>query len=435
MQRFSKQRRLLILALALTTMVCQDANSQIIQGDRVRGKAKPLATGVLQVIPPDLDARDSHSLPLVLPGVNAKEYDPNFAAKKDTLYGSTRNIVFFRDVWNYEYAFLPLRQTSIDGRNVWYMIYRIRNTGATLTYEQVKEKFDHIKFDLRRNEKEIIDKKFLPRFSLEGWVTQQGKYDRVTYRDQLNPRFVKIIQSREDRNRPLLNTIEMSRTEIPMAKNSTDPGVWGVAVWEDIDPRIDYVSVFVNGLTNAHRINQASDGKIGMKYRTLQLNFWRPGDTQDEIRDDIDYGIPMVDDPAEQVEICRRYDLPGPVFRAYRIDAKANQDVMVLETDAEMSLSTFKSALVPELDSGKLPPALAKAFADAGYSIPANVAVVSEKGDDTDTSVVEAATIKWKLKDSDGQEYVIRLEPQFWEPDFKGSVRFIRSLDHFWIYR
>ena len=100
-----------------------------------------------------------------------------------------------------------------------------------------------------------------------------------------------------------------------------------------------------------------------------------------------------------------------------------------METDAEVNMTNFKSALVPLLDQGKLPPSLAKAFADAGYSVPADTKVAAERDRD------RPPTVKWLLKDADGQDYVLRLEPQFWEADFKGSIRFIKTLDHFWIYR
>ena len=32
-----------------------------------------------------------------------------------------------------------------------------------------------------------------------------------------------------------------------------DNRVWGVATWNDVDPRIDFFSVYVGGLTNAYR--------------------------------------------------------------------------------------------------------------------------------------------------------------------------------------
>lgn len=421
MQRFLTTICFPLMLFAL--IVCAGSVSDAQQPAK---RPKPFAEGVLNVIKPDLAARESYSLPMPLPGLNAKEYDPNFSPKQATLYGQTRNIVFFRDVWNYEFAFLGLRQIEIQGRNIWYMPYRIRNTGATLSYEQVKEdpRFDHMKNDLRRNEKVLDAVNFLPRFSLEGFVGKKGDYDKVVYRDIVDIELTRIIQNHEDPNRPLLNTYEMAKAKIPLAKNESDPGVWGVAIWEGVDPRIDYVSVYVSGLTNAYQIDRSRDGKIGFKYRTLQLNFWRPGDIDDEVKDDVDYGIPLVDDPREQVEICRRYDLPGPVLQTFRVDENANQDVLIFEVDGEINLKDFKSALVAELDEEKLPDSLKRAFADAGYPLPNEIKVESL-----------VSGVKWRIQDGSGLMFILRLEPQFWEPSFGKTIRFIKSLDHFWIYR
>ena len=168
MQRFVTSPRFSLAVWVATTAFCLPLAAQV----NSAGKPKPFAEGVLKVIKPDLDARDSYSLPMPLPGLNATDYSPNFLPKNSTLYGQTRNIVFFRDVWQYEFSFLGLRQVEVNGKNVWYLVYRVRNTGATLTYQQVKEdpRFDHLKNELRRNEQVIDVENFLPRFSLEGSI-------------------------------------------------------------------------------------------------------------------------------------------------------------------------------------------------------------------------------------------------------------------------
>jgi hypothetical protein len=80
-----------------------------------------------------------------------------------------------------------------------------------------------------------------------------------------------------------------------------DRSVWGVATWTDIDPRIDFFSVFVGGLTNAYRWEdvpgayRAGDppGK-GREFvrKMLQLNFWRPGDELNQTEDELRFGVP-----------------------------------------------------------------------------------------------------------------------------------------------
>ena len=401
---------------------------------------KELAPGVLKVVPPKLNVRDSYSLPMELPGVQATPFDGNFIARKQTLHGQTRAIVFFRDIWQYEFAFTGLRQIrlnvrqsdgSMQSKNFWYLVYRLRDTGANLTYEQVKDdpRFEHMKYELRPNAGvRPKPNEFLPRFSLEGWVKDDdGGYHRVVNRDQLLPDAAKQIQFLEDPGRPLLDTLQMMKATVPVAKSPADPGIWGIAVWTDVDPKIDYLSVYVNGITNAYRLARQPSGEIAVRKKTLQLNFWRPGDSVQEDRDQVDFGIPLVDDPKEQIEITKRYQLPGPVIRGYLKSEKANQNVLLVELDAEVNLKDFQSALTPELDQGKLPEKIATAFADAGVSIPEGTAIVTDiRGS------------KWTFTlDSGGDQpetYILRLQPQFWERSFEG-IRFIKSLDYLWIYR
>ncbi len=404
------------------------------------GKPKKLAPGVLKEIPIDLNPRDMFSIQRPLPGLKANPFTPKSIPKQQTLYGQSRRVMLLRDnVWQYEFAFTGLRQANLkmplaDGslveRNVWYMVYRIRDTGKTMTFEQVKLKpeFEHIKNELRRDRPIAADsKKFLPRFSLEGWVasdefrrTRKDRYRKVTYRDEIAPAVLAQIRRREDRNQRLLDGHQMSQAKIPVANNNSDPGLWGVAIWTDVDPRIDYVSVYVKGLTNAYRLG--SDFDDPTRKKTLQLNFWRPGDLVRENDDEVDFGIPLVDNPTEQATICRRYDLPGPLLRGYHVNEVAKRNVLVMEADADVSLVDFQSRLTPTLDQGKLPKQIGQAFARSGINLNPGTPL---------TTIIEGK--RWSFEEGENQ-YILALEPQFWESDF-GSIRFIKSLDHIWIYR
>ena len=83
------------------------------------------------------------------------------------------------------------------------------------------------------------------------------------------------------------------RKPIPVSTPEDDRSVWGVVTWEDVDPRIDFFTVDVKGLSSAYRWEDPEGAfKAGDKpatgrkltQKTLQLNFWRPGDefTADE---------------------------------------------------------------------------------------------------------------------------------------------------------
>jgi hypothetical protein len=87
-------------------------------------------------------------------------------------------------------------------------------------------------------------------------------------------------------------------------------------MWEGVDPRIDYFSVYVQGLTNAYRFADNPDeykpgdkpGK-GRKFthKTLAIHFWRPGDTIAENEGEVRYGMPTEQEPAAQKEVNAKY--------------------------------------------------------------------------------------------------------------------------------
>ena len=88
---------------------------------------------------------------------------------------------------------------------------------------------------------------------------------------------------------------------IPVSTEYEDNSVWGIATWTGVDPRSDFFSVFIQGLTNAYRWQDPpgayQDGDPPMTgrrftYKTLQLNFWRAGDAIETREDEIRFGVP-----------------------------------------------------------------------------------------------------------------------------------------------
>lgn len=435
--QIAKLNRIHTLILAIAAMqfaFTSDAVSQDATARKI--KHRPFATGVLHDIPSQLDVLDSFSFPMPLPGVNAEQHTLERDSLDQTLYGMSNSVILYRDVYQYDFAFTGLRQIGVtvtgkDGvaknKNYWYIIYRVRDIGETLSYEEVKKSpaLNQISHKLKKGEPLAdTERFFLPRFSLEGWVFNPLKkqYQKVAKRDTVLPAVARAIRIQEDPRMVLLDGVQMSKTEIPKVKQESNVGVWGVAIFEDINPNIDYVSVYVSGLTNAYRIKRGEDGSISFARKTLQLNFWRPGDDLEEDKDRVKYGIPLVDDPKEQVLITRRYDLPGPVIRAYEKDKTADRKVLIMETDAQVNLRDFSSALTPTLNKGNLPKEVIKAFADTGISVNRDVGV---------DTLIEGR--KWAFKQGKS-DIELNLEPQFWEPAFEG-IRFIKSLDFIWIYR
>ena len=113
--------------------------------------------------------------------------------------------------------------------------------------------------------------------------------------------FVNVCGKREDPNRKFLTTVEMTEKPIPPSTPGSDNSVWGVVTWEDVDPEIDFLSIYIGGLTNAYHWQDTPGaykpgdnlGK-GRKFtfQTLKINFWRPGDQYLPSESEIRYGTP-----------------------------------------------------------------------------------------------------------------------------------------------
>jgi|GEM_PF-802284 len=431
----------------LAAMVLFTAFASLSLGQDFLREPRLLAPGVLKLVPAELDVRDTYTLPMELPDLIAESYQGNFVSASQTLLGQSQNVILFRDMWQVEFATTGLRQIKLrfarpDGstldRHYWYMVYRIRDMGKSLSYTDVNAPgaFEYIKkelqFDAAKTDRSIGPQRFLPRFTLEGWAQDRNKnFQLKTWRDIYSPEITKQIQRLEDPNIKLYNQQEMSELSIPLAETDASPGIWSVAIWEDVDPAVDYVSVFVNGLTNAWQIDPASRhaktiGEVHLLHKTLQMNFWRPGDEVLQERDLIHYGIPLVDNPDEQIEICRRYRLPGPVLNVYYRSEGMTEDAILTGVDGEVNLDDFTSPLVVELDTLKMPAALVEALAARGVAV-----------DDGTALTAEVAGKWWKFSaetPTGPASFKILLEPQFWEKSGEG-IRFIGTLEHFWIYR
>jgi len=277
------------LALLTVAAVCCPAALAQQQLPQAAAKKKPaaaarpyrkLAPGVVKAVDSARQLAEATSRHDV---VELLAVDPNFDWAKD--------VPFRYDVWSLEFRFKPMRMIWVDvpqrsgqmrRKLIWYMVYSATNTGKIM----------HPVEDSDRTYKVVaVDRpvRFIPEFVLES-----HEFDKA-YMDRVIPVAMGPIRLREDRNRRFYNTVEICRN-IEVGKT-----VWGVATWEDVDPRIDRFSVYVKGLTNAYRWTDAAGAfkkgnPIGTGRRlwrkTLKLNFWRPGDEYFEHEREFRYGIP-----------------------------------------------------------------------------------------------------------------------------------------------
>jgi hypothetical protein len=203
-----------------------------------------------------------------------------------------------------EFVFKPLRILEVDvpqasGRmqrkKIWYLVYQIRNTGAGL--KPIAEGPGLFSTSAA----EPVPRRFLPKFVFEAHdLDNAGNKNYRAYLDRIVPVAMEPIVRREAGGRKLQNSVTISDEPIPVLSGPDEEGVWGVAMWEDIDPNIDFFSIYVGGLTNAYQwadppgAFQPGDppGK-GRRFtqKTLQLNFWRPGDEHEEHEREIRFGV------------------------------------------------------------------------------------------------------------------------------------------------
>jgi hypothetical protein len=263
----------------------------------IRTPYRPLAPGVMISIDPMRALKESVSRHNV---IELLAVDPKLDWAKD--------VPFRRDVWALDFQFKPVRMIWIDipqpsgymqRKLIWYMVYSVTNTGRVM-HSVENEDLPYEVSDKRQLAKvEWVDRpvRFTPEFLLEAQVRRPDKSIlKKVYPDRVIPVAMGPIRLREEPSRRFLTSVEMCR-ELKVGETQ-----WGVATWEDIDPKTFEFSIYVTGLTNSYRWtdqpgeykNRDPIGKGRKLFRkTLKLNFWRPGDQYHEHEDEIRYGVPQ----------------------------------------------------------------------------------------------------------------------------------------------
>jgi hypothetical protein len=275
--------------------------------------APQFGPGVVTTIAPEVDAADTVSIHDIveLRADKTLEWTPSKWLEWDsatpaptnrTLYEISKDAAFLQDVWCLEFAFKRMIEVDIpqeSGRavrkQIWYMVYRVRNTGAGLQGEAAPDG------SYATTAKSTDNLHFIPQFILSSHERPNAPGAvRKAYLDRVIPAAMAAIQRREMPSGTLQNSVDISEQNLPIEAGRAERGVWGVAMWEDVDPELDFFSLYVSGLTNAYRWVDAEGGfqpgdRVG-KGRTfarkmLQLNFWRPGDALDPSEREIRYGV------------------------------------------------------------------------------------------------------------------------------------------------
>ena len=266
--------------------------------------ARQLAPGVETTIPADIEPAETVSTRDVAAIVGKSELDwsPHFGAPASTLYGMAQQAKFRRTAWCLEFSFKPLRMIEVDvpaadgttkRQLVWYLVYRVTNTGAHLASQRGPDG------TYRAEPATAEEVHFVPRFLLAGHdIGVSGESLVKAYADTILPTVTAEIEARERTGQTLLTTEQISQPVVSLSDESTDQSVSGVVTWVGVDPHIDYFTIYVEGLSNSYRWIDSpvpSDGGAGgaqqFARKTLQLNFWRPGDAYGQHEAEIRFGV------------------------------------------------------------------------------------------------------------------------------------------------
>ena len=286
---------------------------------------RKLVDGVVKVVPAAPNAGDTVSGPYAMRSLLAAAagtaWKPYSMPASETLLARAETATMHRPVWQLEFGFKPIRmlRTEIreaDGSSrrvlVWYMVYYVRNPGQHLSPTPEPNAFQANEFQVKPRDHVV---RFLPTFVLQAHDVKKA------YLDQVLPTVVEQIRAREDPAIRFHHSVDISKVRL-LPSDETER-VWGVATWIDVDPRIDFFSVYVQGLTNAYRWQDLPgaavqpgappDATRRIRQKTLQINFYRPGDTEHEHESEIFVGAPTNEDPALQKDMLQRYDLEAPL--------------------------------------------------------------------------------------------------------------------------
>jgi hypothetical protein len=155
-------------------------------------------------------------------------------------------------IWVLDFEFKPLRIKTVEipgkgRRQIHYLYYKVTNrTGKP--------------------------RMFVPEFIM---VNEAGQ----KFPDNVVPQAIPVIQVREDATIPLLGAVNIIGVIPPSTKANVDDAVYGIATWENWDPKADRFSIYVRGLSDGYKeVPDASAGKRSVKYKTLRIDFIRRGD-------------------------------------------------------------------------------------------------------------------------------------------------------------
>ena len=174
------------------------------------------------------------------------------------------------NLWVLEVQYKSLRQLPVElldpktGETrkelIIYLIYRVINRGLG----EAKDEADTD--PMNSFDPEVVAPQFVPEFTL---VTTDNDRQQI-YDDVIVPAAQKVILAREQgrlRNLGRLkNTVDIVGAIPPVtpAEATSQPALYGIAMWRGVDPAADYFTIVMSGFSNGYKLVR---GPVG--YQTL----------------------------------------------------------------------------------------------------------------------------------------------------------------------
>ncbi|MBX3444637.1 MAG: twin-arginine translocation signal domain-containing protein [Planctomyces sp.] len=205
-------------------------------------------------------------------------------------YASGEELNRQRNIWVMEVQYKPMRmvflpRTNADGSaaapdQVWYLAWRAIN--RPLTNRKVDDETVPVNDVEPRPGPDI----FIPDFTLVSFADRTTEIPVDVYHDVVIPaavRRVNVLERRSTSDPLFLDSVSLIR-DLPPEVSSDEadqPWVYGVAMWRNPNPDIDFFKVIMRGFSNGYEIDDGPDGQPLKSRKVLVQKFTRLGDRFD----------------------------------------------------------------------------------------------------------------------------------------------------------
>lgn len=261
----------------------------------------------------------------------------------------------YPDLWMAEVQYKPIRYRRMQIEDpksgqtrtelVWYLIYRVIPRDIT---ELAGDNRDNLIAQMEGTgfkPVNTVDASLYPSLQVPRFILRtDDREDSPEYIDEVNLQVQRQVLKREFKKTPnlkLLNSVEGIREMTDYVSildaDQLSNALYGVAVWRNVDPTTDFVTVRMMGFCNGYRITSGDDGNLVVERKEIEQRFARPGDEFDQ--QETEFRV------IDQVRLQPNGDLvmfADEVVSTYRPGREAPAFVAKLRTDLEARIAAGK---------------------------------------------------------------------------------------------